>query len=270
MRLSRISIILLIMFFLLTSCKTKQKTPDEGDSESPNTSNKTNADFILADYVENGEIDFTKLKIQGLPRINDYFSEMKSYDLAALKNLNERKAFWINIYNIFVFKLLAQNYPDNNSIFKIEGFMNSKSLNIGGRDVTLFDISNEILRFGKEAKDPRINFALFNGTKSSAPLMKKMYTGENIENELNTRTEKFIKDPANVELDKKNKVLKLSQIFEYFKIDFKASGGSLEFVAKYMPEEESKFLKSNKKDIKIEFLNYDWDFAGFPPSEMGK
>src|SRR3989338_7167614 len=83
---------------------------------------------------------------------------------------DEKKAFWINAYNIEAVKLVLDHYPlkrslglqalryPANSIQQIPDVWNQEALIILGKKVSLNYIENEILR--KEFPDPRIHFAI--------------------------------------------------------------------------------------------------------------
>ena len=59
-------------------------------------------------------------------------------------------------------------------------------------------------------------------------------------------------------LDKEEKTLHLSKIFEWYSEDFKKSGTIIDFVKKYMKEEDQRFIEDHKSKIKIKYLDYNW------------
>jgi len=242
---------------------------------------------VLGKYVKNGIPDYGKLKKSGVGDLEKYLLKIASFDLSTLKTEQEKTAFWVNAYNAFAVKVVTENYPKNDEIFKIDGFFDLKKVNVGGQEMSLNGISSSALLFGKDTKDPRINFALFNGTKSSPKLRSKPFDAKNLNEELEKCTKEFIHNKHNVFLDKTNKVpdpsklkgiksekndnikkeftkLNLSSLFRWFEKDFnKHSGSVLKFVAKYMTKEDADYIKKNEKKILIDYAPYDWSFEGF-------
>ncbi len=69
----------------------------------------------------------------------------------------------------------------------------------------------------------------------------------------------FISSPMGARLDKKNRVLHLSPIFRWYERDFeKTSGNIVDFVKRYLGEEDRKFIEDNLAEIKIDYQEYDW------------
>jgi len=69
----------------------------------------------------------------------------------------------------------------------------------------------------------------------------------------------FIRSSNGAWLDRKNKILHLSLIFKWYRKDFEKSSGSIvEFVKKYLKEEDHRFSEDNLSDMKISYQEYDW------------
>ena len=111
----------------------------------------------------------------------------------------------------------------------------------------------------KKFSEPRIHFAL-NCASQSCPLLKDgLYSAENLDRELGMAATLFIRSPKGAWLDRKNRILHLSPIFEWYKKDFeKSSGGVVEFVKKYLREEDRKFIEEHSSEIEISYQEYDW------------
>ena len=181
---------------------------------------------------------------------------LSKFDLNTLKTENEKKAFWMNVYNAFALKIVADNYPKTTDVFRINGFFDLKKLNVAGRELSLSDISSGELRFGKETKDPRINFALTTGAKSAPKLNPEPFKAGNVDKELDECTAEFIRD--NVKIDKENNKLELSTIFRWFDEDFKKDYESpTKFVAKYLDKDSAQYLKQNADKLQTDYLDYD-------------
>jgi hypothetical protein len=122
---------------------------------------------------------------------------------------------------------------------------------------TVYQIENKILR--EKFSEPRIHFAL-NCASQSCPLLKDgLYSAENLDQELEVAATLFIRSPKGARLDAKNRILYLSPIFEWYRKDFEKSSGSIiEFVKKYLTEEDRKFIEENLSEVKTSYQEYDW------------
>jgi hypothetical protein len=135
-------------------------------------------------------------------------------------------------------------------------FFALQKFDVAGRQYTLRDIENYIR---KEFQDPRIHFAL-NCASSSCPLLKDgLYSGENLDNELNAAAELYVRSPDGAVINRDECILYLSMIFKWYKKDFENTGLSVvDYVSKYMRDDEREYLKGHQREIKIRFMEYDW------------
>lgn len=176
---------------------------------------------------------------------------------------DEKKAFWINAYNIEAIKLILDHYPlkrslgiqalryPANSIQQIPDVWNQKALTILGKKVSLNYIENEILR--KEFQDPRIHFAIVCASLGCPVLSDESYVSDRLDSQLNDAVAKFMQDRKKFDYDARNNTFYLSPIFKWFKEDFEKAGGSIAFIKKYIPQD-----KKLPDSAKIQWLEYDW------------
>lgn len=195
---------------------------------------------------------------QDLLELNKLYNKLKDINLDELKNDDEKKAFWINIYNglmcYFIIEMNITESLSKESIFK------SKKANIGGHEWSLDNIEHGILRknkrpvnsfkvpFGKydkrkaymvNEKDSRIHFALNCGAKSCPAI--RAYTSKNINEELKKSEETFLQFETNI--DHKSKVINASKIFKWYKSDF-----------------ANQYIYAEKfKTYKIKYKEYNWN-----------
>ncbi len=167
----------------------------------------------------------------------------------------EQLAYWINAYNAFTIKLIADNYPvesikDLNptlTVPMVNTVWTKKFFKIGGEDTSLDDIEHKIIR--KEFEEPRIHFAVNCASVSCPPLLNEAFTAEKLDKQLEKAAKDFINNP------KYNKISKdkaeISQIFSWFKGDFTKNGSLIDYLNKYSK------VEINSK-AKISNLKYDW------------
>ena len=161
---------------------------------------------------------------------------------------NQKLAYWINAYNVYTLKLVAENYPVS-SITKITAKpWDKKFIALGGKTYSLGEIENDILR--KQFNEPKIHFALNCASQSCPVLLNTAYTANSLSTQLTVQTKKFLADKSKNDFsDPKN--IQLSKIFDWYKSDFTKNGSVIDFINKY---------RSTQLDNpKISYLAYSWD-----------
>lgn len=183
-----------------------------------------------------------------------------------LQTDDEKKAFWINLYNGYVQATLSKNpdaYKSRSAFFK------SKQLKIAGLHLSLDDIEHGILRRskikwsggylsnlfpGKTEKELRVNkldyrlhFALNCGAKSCPPIA--FYNPENLNKQLDIAATAYLTGEA--EYDKEMNIVKLSAIMGWFRNDFGGKKGMRKLL-------KEKAIIPDTVKPKIKFKSYDW------------
>jgi hypothetical protein len=214
---------------------------------------------LLKNHVKNGVVDYRGFK-KDIHRLDQYLDLLGSIDPQDLDR-QEQFAFYINAYNAATIRLIIEKFPDIESIWDLGGrvFNNpfrKKFIQLGNQTVSLDHIENDILRprFG----DPRVHFAINCASKSCPPLQSTPYSRETLENQLDAVTRAFINDTRFNHL--KGNVLHVSRIFKWFQKDF--DNDPYEFIFKYAMGDLKKRLVSQKENIRIKYLDYDWSLNG--------
>ncbi|MEO6668376.1 MAG: DUF547 domain-containing protein [Ferruginibacter sp.] len=185
----------------------------------------------------------------------------------ALKNDDEKKAFWINIYNGYTQLLLKR---DADKYKKRSKFFKAKQIPIAGKLFSLDEIEHDILRRSKikwslgyfnklftskilkslrvKQPDYRIHFALNCGAFSCPPIA--FYDPANLETQLDIATRSYLTGEASYDAQKNT--LQLPAIMGWFRHDFKGKKHMLQLVKKYniVPQE---------KKPSISFKKYNWN-----------
>jgi hypothetical protein len=184
--------------------------------------------IMKAYYLEQGSSDaqFVGRHIHGLSRV----------DLGTIKTDNEKKAFWINVYNGLTNYWIIEKGIKRSMLERPLLVFFSK-INIGGYQYSLDDIEHGILRKNQRSpikfwrqfsdKDPRnaykvekldyrIHFALNCGGKSCPAL--SFYTESKLEEQLKMAEENFAEQEFLV--NKASKTISCSKIFKLYKHDF--------------------------------------------------
>ena len=213
-------------------------------------------DFIYA--AKTG--DETNEFINRLRQIN--FDELKN----ALPSDDEKKAFWINLYNAYTQVALKKNAEK----YRKRGrFFGSRQIQIAGKKFSLDEIEHGILRRskikwslgylnklfpGKKEKalrvarlDYRLHFALNCGAKSCPPIA--FYKSENINQQLDIATKAYLS--SEVEYDETINKIMLPAIMSWFRRDF---GGKKRMITLL---QQLSIVPTNREP-EIKFKSYDW------------
>ena len=242
-----------------TKSEIKQVTKPESKpmfNESKNVLVKLSQDFMYAAKTNEA--------------VDDYISQLKNLDYTelqtGLQNDDDKKAFWINLYNAYTNASLHKNpdqYKNRNKFFK------NKNIIVAGKTFSLDKIEHGLLRrssikwslgyFSKlfpnntekdlrvDKLDYRIHFALNCGAKSCPPIA--FYNPENISTQLDIAATAYLTSEA--EYNSETNILKLPAILSWFRRDF---GGKKKMIALLKSKQ---LLKADVKPV-IKFKKYDW------------
>ncbi|GAA0729237.1 DUF547 domain-containing protein [Aquimarina litoralis] len=199
--------------------------------------------LLLLNVSNEGKVDY-KGFIRDKFLFDKYFKSLSTNYPAESAETTEKLAYWVNLYNAVVMKMVIDHYPIK-SINDLENPWKKKSITINNKEYSLDDIEHKVLR---KMDEPRIHFLLNCAATSSPKLWNRAYTSRNITQALEEKTIEYINDPS------KNLVanddVKLSKVFEWYAKDFN-NGDIKNYVNQYAKE---KIQKSSK----IAYLEYDW------------
>lgn len=217
----------------------------QGFSQSVDTFfSKTDAFFKT--NVKNGLVDYKAIK-ENPDELNSILDLAKSITVSK-GEANTFQAFWINGYNLHVIKGIIDNYPVKSPL-DINGFFDKTKREIGGKQITLNDIENKQLRenFSHEA---RFHFVLVCAGLGCPPIINGAYLPSKLESQLQQQTELALNDPNFIKI--KGKKVLVSQIFEWYKVDFTQDDkDEIHFINQFRNE------KLDTK-AKLGYYPYDW------------
>ncbi len=211
-----------------------------------------NYGLILNDHVNNGRVDYGKLKTNSAG-LDIVLVEFSGVTKAGFNTWDKQKqlAYLINLYNAATLDLVIDNYPLG-SIKDIGKPWDKKIVNLHGYTISLNQLEHEVIR--KNYKEPRIHFALVCAAKGCPVLISDAYTGDKLESQLEGSTKAFLSASDKNKIDDANQVIVVSPIFDWFADDFSVKSGSVvAFIAPY--------YSKNPEDLKsyqIKYTNYDW------------
>ena len=204
-------------------------------------------------------VDYSELRLDG--SFSKLVNNLTLYSPQNLKSHDGKLAFWINVYNVFAVKIVADNYPVQSikdvgglfkSVWKLEAGI------VGGKGYSLNEIEHQILR---KMEEPRIHAAIVCASISCPDLSKDVFDSKNINKQLDSTMRSFLANSGKgMKVDAHGKRIFLSSIFDWFEEDFKISGGVLKFVEPYIPLSYQQLLKGRSSSIS--YMSYNWSLNG--------
>lgn len=203
-------------------------------------------DELLKEYTILGSregIETVLVNYDGLSRDNRWkilLEEVKAEDPEKL-NLQEKKAFWINIYNIGAVKMVIDNHPlksirDAGNLIK--PVWKRDIIQVKDTTYSLGYIEHDILR---KTGDPLIHYAIVCASLSCPDLRRSSYTSENLREEMLEQREIFL---ANLQKGRRleGETYYVSKIYKWYRDEFGDLHAYLEI----------------PRDKKIKYMDYNW------------
>ncbi len=206
---------------------------------------------FLQNHVENGRVDYAQLKKSGKD-LAELYKQIGAVSLSGASDA-EKKAFYINAYNIVVIQQVVQAFPLKSPLDK-DGFFDKSKHRIAGQELTLNQLEKDKLlaAFG----DVRVHFVVVCAAISCPPLADFAYTPDKLDAQLDERTKLALNDSQFIRVNKSGKKVEVSKIFDWYKADFNQSGKSLlTFINTYRREKIP-------ADYAVGFYEYNWTLNG--------
>ena len=204
-------------------------------------------DAFLRKYVSSqGNVSYASIKANK-SEFDAIIKEFNAQYPESNWSKNEVLAFWINTYNLFTIKLIVDNYPTSSITGIASKPWDIKCVKLKSHTYSLDQVENSIIR--KQFNEPRIHFALNCASESCPILMNSAYKASSLNSQLTRQTKLFLADGSKNSFDKK--VITISPIFDWYKVDFTRNGTVIDFINKYRDTD----IKSN---VKISYGEYSW------------
>jgi hypothetical protein len=188
----------------------------------------------------------------------------------------ERMAFLINAYNAFMIEKILSRYPDISSVwdfgkifgnpFKDEFFM------LFGKPYSLNRIEHDTLRKPGAYDEPRLHFAVNCASIGCPMLREEAYVAARLDAQLEAQTRRFLSDRSRNRFDPVSGRLEVSQIFDWYEVDWTSGYRGLDGAAVPLRSREQFFagyadvltdsaqdrnlIRARKAPLVI--LDYDW------------
>lgn len=241
---------------------------------------KQTLNYLQGQYfdVHESRVDYQAMK--GSVSFKHYCEladQLRYFDPYQLKTDEEKKAFWINIYNALIIHGVIY-FDVKDSVKSIFNFFARIGYNIGGTFFNPNHIEHGILRknrphpfrklrqfwFWDKRKtlsvsefDPRIHFALVCASSSCPPI--EFYEPDSINKQLDLAGRSFV-NRRGLKVNKGEKNIYLSPIFEWYVHDFGLNQQEvITYAADFANDCDKEYITQHIQDITVEFLPYDWN-----------
>lgn len=203
------------------------------------------AHSFFSKHVTIGLLDYTELKNN--QRLESLISAIENANLIAA-DMDTKKAFYINAYNLHVINAAANAFPLN-SVMDLTGFFDSRKITVAGERMTLNNLEKNLLL--KVYKDARLHFVLVCGAIGCPPITNFAYRPDLVEMQLEKQTKIALNNPMFLKISSDK--TELSQIFNWYANDFGSNKSAIiEFINAYRTSPIS-------NSAKISYYPYNWD-----------
>lgn len=190
------------------------------------------ADQFFSTFVKDGLVDYQKVK-QQMNEMNALYQQIGQTSLQDADKM-EKKAFYINAYNLIVIRQIAKQYPVS-SPMDIKGFFDQQKHKVAGEMLTLNELEKQKLL--QTYQDARIHFVLVCAAVSCPPLASYAFTAEKLDQQIEERTRLALNDSKFIRVRPEQKKVEVSQILDWYKSDFLREAPSLlAYVNRYRTE----------------------------------
>ena len=202
---------------------------------------------FMSVHVVDGRVDYSRLKKSGSDLITLY-KQLGEVSLTGASD-KEKKAFYINAYNVAVIYAVVQAFPLKSPLDK-PGFFDQVKHRVAGQDLTLNQLEKDKLLM--VYNDARVHFAVVCAAVSCPVIANFAYQPDKLDAQLDERAILAINDPAFIRVSKGQKKAELSKIFDWYKTDFTRGGKT---VLTYLNEFRREKIGA---DYELGFYEYNW------------
>lgn len=203
----------------------------------------------------------TRVDYRSLEKSQDWQRLVRQVHAAEPSGLtrDEKLAFWINAYNILTIDLVAKHYPVD-GIKEIGSFFSPvwdlEIATIEGGTISLGAIEHEILR---KMGEPRIHGAIICASVSCPPLARTPFRPSSLDADLSAAMRSWLASRAKgIAIDRKNRVVRLSKVFDWFEEDFESGGGVLRSISPFLDPSDAAWIRAEGTNASIRYFDYDW------------
>lgn len=222
-------------------------------------------DELVQKHVRDDGRRFDYVGLKGDEKQFDaYLDALAAADLSSL-SATEIQALFANAYNAYTIRTILDHVSadgafDIDSIQDVPNVFGREVHKLGGFSLSLDNMEHNVLR--PLFKDPRFHFAVNCASISCPPLPTRAFTGDKIDEQLDTVTRNALTNPDYVSIDGGG--LLVTKIMDWYGGDFvnpdyTGSESTLqEFIAKYATDEVRELVAAQGDSVTVKFRDYEW------------
>ncbi len=204
---------------------------------------------LLGKYVTTSGVRYAEWKknpadMKSLQAVVDAIGQEKISSLGS----KEQLAFYINAYNAWILHEALEKYPTSSVKDLFFTFFTSKRIKVAGEQTSFNSLEKDTIR-GKFS-NPNVHFALNCASRSCPPLNREAFDAGKLDGQFDRLSTAYVNSDNGVRLSADGKTAELSQIFDWYKDDFK-NGGPIAFINK-------RRSKPIPDGAKISYQKYNW------------
>lgn len=205
------------------------------------------ANTFFEKQVAGGMVDYAAIK-KNTDQIDQLYRQISDMNLEEASDM-EKKAFYINAYNIITIHQVVENYPIK-SPQDVKGFFDQKKHKVAGETLTLNVLEKQKLM--EPYGDPRVHFVLVCAAVSCPPLSDFAYQADQLDQQLDQKTKQAMNDPQFTRVMDEQKKVEVSKIFDWYKSDFTRNNQSVpSFINQYRD-------KKIPDSYQVAYYEYNW------------
>jgi hypothetical protein len=232
-----------------------QALPEKGTDAAVRADARAWGELLARRVDEESLVDYSGLRNdeEDMERLEAYLAYLASVSPDETASREAALALWINAYNAAVVAGVLANYPIE-SVKDVEDFWRNVSVEVGGKEYSLAEIENFILR---RMDEPRIHWALARASRGGPALLGEPYAADRLNEQLDRQEKAYLRDRRQAYVDKDRKLLMLSSLFYWYGEDFiKAKGTKSDYIRGYLVQDELEFLENTA--VSTGYIKYDW------------
>ncbi len=246
----KINFYFLLLILGLSSCSTVLKSPTVEGQYSDEKAIEAYGRVLEKFVNEKGQVDFEG--IRSSPNdLNIYVDYIARKKWSELKIGPQALSHHLNAYNAMsMYTVIQKGIPKTNAGFNKVSFFYLTKMNIGGSNISLVDYETKTIR---AIGEDRVHWSLNCMSISCPRLPRKPFTEAHLEEELQQNAEEFFNSEQNVQVDNQNKIIKVSEILDFFPEDFvPAKAQNIQAYINHFRQTPVPL------DYKVKFIPYDW------------
>jgi len=175
-------------------------------------------------------------------------------------------AYYLNAYNAFMLRKWldegAADAPPDARVNWITWFTVTQ-WRLDGRAVSMDTLKHRIIL--EDFHEPRVHFALVNGSRSAPPLLDEPFTAGRLDEQLDTLGRRWLAEDEALRMDRSGQTY-LAGVFRRYQDDFAPLGGLPGVIERYLPSEDERKVPA-LMDLRrgtMRYMTDDWTINQAP------